>query len=108
MQDMDDGPQMGAADDSLVRRDQLPLPSRYVEPRTSTEARLAAIWASALTMDRVGMDDRYFDLGGDSFLATVIFTMIAEEFAIDIPMAILAETPTIASLAPRIDTLIVK
>ena len=108
MQDMDDGPQSGAVDDTIVRRDQLPLPNRYVEPRTQTEARLATIWASALTMDRVGMDDRYFDLGGDSFLATVIFTMIAEEFAIDIPMAVLAETPTIASLAPRIDALIGK
>lgn len=97
---------MTIPDDSLVKRDELPLPREYVEPRTPTEARLADIWASVLTMDRVGVEDRYFDLGGDSFLAAVIFTMIEEHFQIEIPMAILADAPTIAALASKLDGLI--
>ena len=93
-------------DRSLVRRAQLPLRSGYVAPRTPTEARLAAIWTEALSMDRVGVEDRYGDLGGDSFLAVVIFTMISEAFEIDVRLTLLGQAPTIAALAPRIEALI--
>jgi acyl carrier protein len=93
-------------DRSLVRRAQLPLRSAYVAPRTPTEARLAAIWTEALSMDRVGVEDRYGDLGGDSFLATVIFTMISDAFQIDVRLTLLAQAPTIAALAPRLEALI--
>jgi acyl carrier protein len=96
----------GLPDQSLVRREQLPLPRPYVAPRTRTEEQLAEIWRSALSMDRVGVEDRYSDLGGDSFLATAIFSMIEQEFRISFPMAILAEGPTIAQLAPKIDLLL--
>jgi hypothetical protein len=54
-------------------------------------------------MDRVGVEDGYFDLGGDSFLATTIFHMIKEDFGVAVPMAILVDAPTIAALAPKID-----
>lgn len=93
-------------EESLVRREQLPLPSAYVEPRTATEARLAEIWSTVLSMDRVGVEDSYHDLGGDSFLATVIFGMIEETFRIELPVALLAEAATIAALAQKIDTLV--
>jgi acyl carrier protein len=92
-------------DAGLIKRDQLPLPTRYVGPRTPTEARLAAIWASVLSMDRVGVNDRYHDLGGDSLLATMIFGMIREAFTVEIPIAILVEAASIGELAPRIDAL---
>jgi acyl carrier protein len=92
-------------DGSLVRRELLPLPGRYVAPRTPTEVKLAQIWARVLSMDRVGIDDRYQDLGGDSFLARVIFSEAEATFQLDIPLALLAEAATIAQLAARIDTL---
>jgi acyl carrier protein len=87
----------------LVLREQLPLPRHYVAPRTPTEQRLAQIWRTALSMDRVGVEDRYNDLGGDSFLAMTIFNTIEEIFGVAIPMAVLAEAQTIAALAPKID-----
>jgi len=92
-------------DGSLVRREQLPLPGRYVAPRTATEATLAKIWARALSMDRVGVEDRYQDLGGDSFLAIIIFGEAGSTFQLDIPLTLLAEAATIAQLAARIDAL---
>jgi hypothetical protein len=92
-------------DRSLVRRAQLPLRSAYVAPRTPTEARLAAIWTDALSMDQVGVEDRYGDLGGDSFLAAVIFTMISDAFQIDVRPSFLAQAPTIAELGSRLDDL---
>ncbi len=93
-------------DSSLVRRELLPLPRRYVAPRTPTEEKLAQIWARVLSMDRVGVEDRYQDLGGDSFLARVIFGEAESAFRLDIPLALLAEAATIAQLAGRIDALL--
>jgi acyl carrier protein len=90
----------------LVLREQLPLPLPYVAPRTPTEQRLEDIWRTALSMDRVGVEDSYYDLGGDSFLATTIFSMVEEMFGVAIPMASLVDAPTIAALARKIDGLI--
>jgi acyl carrier protein len=92
-----------ASEESRVLRRQLPLPRPYVEPRTQTERKLAAIWCAILNMDLVGIDDSYNDLGGDSFLATVIFAMIEETFRIKMPLAMLAKAPTVAELARAID-----
>jgi acyl carrier protein len=90
---------------TLIRREQLPLPVPYAAPRTPTERTLAAIWRKALNMDQVGIDDDYNDLGGDSFLAAVIFAEILDLFTVKIPMAALIDAPTIARLAPKVDKL---
>jgi acyl carrier protein len=90
----------------FVRRAQLPLSVPYLAPRTPTEDRLAQIWQSVLSMDMVGVEDEYYDLGGDSFLAAIIFGMIEETFSITIPLAVLVEAPSIAKLAPKVDGLI--
>lgn len=88
---------------SLVRREQLPLPGPYAAPTTPTEQQLEEIWRRVLGMDQVGVNDRYNDLGGDSFLATTIFAMIEETFHVVIPVAALVEASTIAELSKRID-----
>lgn len=92
-----------APEPMLVRRELLPLPRPYVPPRTQTETILAAIWCEVLTMDRIGIEDAYTDLGGDSFLASLIFAMIVERFAVSLPLSILITSPTIAELAARLD-----
>lgn len=95
-----------SSDDTIVPRALFRLALPYIEPRTPTERILAEIWRKALSMDQVGVEDSYFDLGGDSMLAAVIFAETESAFGIAIPMAILTETPTIALLAPKIDDLI--
>lgn len=50
-------------------RDALGLSGPYSEPHTSEEEAVATIWARVLELDRVGMDDDFFDLGGDSLIA---------------------------------------
>ena len=90
----------------VVSRAQLPLPASYVAPQTPTQERLVQIWQTVLSMDVVGVEDDYYDLGGDSFLAAIIFGMITESFSIRIPMGVLMEAPSIAKLAPRIDALL--
>ncbi|MFI2612906.1 amino acid adenylation domain-containing protein, partial [Kitasatospora sp. NPDC018616] len=58
-------------------RKALPAPDRsaesvYVAPRTETEARIAQAWADALGVERVSIEDSFFDLGGDSIRAIVL------------------------------------
>jgi len=90
-------------DPTLVPRDLLPLPKPYSPPRNDTERRIEEIWRTTLSMDCVGIDDDYQDLGGDSLQAAAIFLGIQAEFGIDVPMATLAKAPTIAELALLID-----
>ena len=88
----------------IVRREQLVLLTRpYVAPRTPTEARLAEIWAAELCVDRVGVDDGYVELGGDSLTAAMVFGKIEATMGVRLPMIILNTAPTIAQLALKID-----
>jgi acyl carrier protein len=93
-------------DPPLVLRSQLPLSRPYLAPRTPTENRLADIWRVALNMDSVGVEDDYFDLGGDSLMATVMFCMIQTTFQIDLPVGTLVEASSIAKLAAKVDALL--
>ena len=70
---------------------------------TETERRLAAIWNDVLDFPNIPADANFFDLGGDSLAAVTLFLRISEEFELDLPLAALAQTPTISTLARRID-----
>ena len=48
----------------------------FREPRTDTERRLAALWVKLLEVDRAGLDDHFFDLGGHSLLGVQLITEI--------------------------------
>ena len=74
-----------------------------VEPRTDTERRLAAIWAEVLRLERVYVDDNFFDLGGHSLLATQLATRVREAFSITLPLQRIFEAPTVAALAEVVD-----
>jgi len=74
-----------------------------VEPRSDTERRLAAIWAEVLRLERVFVDDNFFDLGGHSLLATQLATRVREAFSISLPLQRIFEAPTVASLAEVVE-----
>lgn len=76
----------------------------YVAPTTDTERALAQIWASVLGLERVGTDDNFFGLGGDSLLATRIMARVRENFGVVIPLNGLFEAPNIAGQARLIET----
>src|SRR5260370_20912631 len=57
------------------------------------------IWGEFLGVSSIGLDDNYFDLGGDSPLAVQLFTRIDKAFKVKLPLATLLEAPTIADLA---------
>ena len=90
-----------------VDRKALPAPERaaaegYNAPRTPLEELLAGIWADVLGIERVAIDDNFFDLGGHSLLATQIMARIGDSFHLSLPLRELFESPTVAGLAERI------
>lgn len=64
---------------------------------------IAQIWQEALGMPRIGPDENYFDLGGDSYQAIQILAALRERLGRDIPMKLLLEAPTIALLAAALE-----
>ena len=75
----------------------------YVAPRTPAEHTLARLFAEVLELERVGIEDNFFQLGGHSLLATRLISRIRSELAVELPVRALFDTPTIARLAQHID-----
>ena len=70
----------------------------YVAPRTEVEEKLAAIWAEVLGVERVGVNDNFFDLGGDSILGVQIISRAMDAGIQLIPRQIF-QHQTVAKLA---------
>lgn len=70
---------------------------------TQTERQLAMIWAGVLKLDKVGREQDFFGLGGDSLLATNVVLEARRVWNIDITVRVLIDTPVLADLAERID-----
>ncbi|MDH3316091.1 MAG: phosphopantetheine-binding protein [Gammaproteobacteria bacterium] len=92
-----------------VDRKALPAPeysafqlAEYTAPRTVTEEILASIWAEVLGLKRVGVEDNFFDLGGHSLLATKVVSRIRESMGVDLPLLMLFQSPTVATLSKHL------
>jgi amino acid adenylation domain-containing protein len=74
----------------------------YVAPRTPVEESLAAIWAEVLKLPRVGAEDNFFEIGGQSLLATQVMSRIRDAFAVELPVRSLFQHPDLAGLAQAV------
>jgi acyl-coenzyme A synthetase/AMP-(fatty) acid ligase/thioesterase domain-containing protein/acyl carrier protein len=63
---------------------------------------LCEMFADILGVERVGLDDDFFDLGGDSLGVVELVAAISERFGVDIPASLVLDAPTVAELAPRL------
>ncbi|KUI46680.1 hypothetical protein AU198_03705 [Mycobacterium sp. GA-1199] len=94
------------ANGKLDRR-ALPAPEyadvdRYRAPSSPTEEILAGIFAQVLGVERVGVDDSFFELGGDSILAMRVIAMANKSLAAGLAVPTFFEEPTVAQLASRV------
>jgi acyl carrier protein len=71
----------------------------YTAPRTELERDLAGIWADVLHLPRVGVDDDFFALGGHSLVAMRVAARITERLDKAMPLSMIFECPTVATLA---------
>jgi amino acid adenylation domain-containing protein len=76
-----------------------PADGRATQPRSPLEATLAGIWAEVLGLERVGIHDDFFDLGGNSIVAARLAARVRTELKREIPLAAILRAPTIARLA---------
>ncbi len=76
--------------------------ARYRAPASPTEEILAGIYARVLGLERVGVDDSFFDLGGDSLLAMRVIAAVNTSLDAGLAVRTLFDAPTVAQLAPRI------
>ncbi|ABW31356.1 non-ribosomal peptide synthetase [Acaryochloris marina] len=81
------------------------LAETFVAPRNSTETCLVQVFADVLEVKQVGVHDDFFELGGHSLLATKLIARLLKDFQIELAIADLFESPTVAGLAERIESL---
>jgi amino acid adenylation domain-containing protein len=78
----------------------------HVDPRTPVEEELARILGPLLKLDRVGVNDNFFLLGGHSLLGTQLIARVSEAFGVDLTLLKLFDHPTVAGMAEEIENLI--
>jgi amino acid adenylation domain-containing protein len=103
--------QLPISPNGKVDRKALPVPTEtqavpvntYIAPRNPTEEKLAAIWAGALGVPRVGIRDDFFEMGGDSIQAVRLIVKILAAFPECQPsLAVLMKAPTVEQFAPTL------
>lgn len=87
---------------TLELREVHPAP-KPAHPLSPAEERLAAIWMEALGVQPVSPDDHFFDLGGDSLRATILFTILETTLGRPVPSDTLLRAPTLSRMAAVIE-----
>src|SRR5260221_13136019 len=89
-----------------VNRKALPAPegrpelaTTYVVPRDNLEKSIAKIWQELLHVEKVGLRDNFFDLGGNSLLVVQAQARLRDALGFDLPVVKLFQHPTVQSLA---------
>jgi len=78
------------------------LQAQYVAPRSALERVVAGTWGDVLRLDRVGVHDDFFDLGGQSLLATQVASELEVTLGVAVPLQALFTAPTVQALADHI------
>jgi amino acid adenylation domain-containing protein len=94
-----------------VDRKALPVPEQsrpelvieFVAPRTPVEETIAKICSGVLGLERVGVEDNFFEIGGHSLLATQVLSRVKEEFQVELNLRDLFQMPTVAGLAQNVE-----
>lgn len=87
-----------------VDRKALPEPKRlgtrlHIPPQTDMEKAIARIWCEVLHLETVGIEDNFFDLGGDSMAAALMASCLQKQLGGDVSLASFLDNPTVANLA---------
>ncbi|CRK50562.1 hypothetical protein RHCRD62_120083 [Rhodococcus sp. RD6.2] len=91
-----------------VDRKALPAPEfvakQYRAPVTEVEKTVATVIEEVVGVERVGLDDNYFDVGGNSLIATKVVSRLTSELGFEVPLVWLFAEPTTEMFAARIES----
>ncbi len=79
------------------------LETEYVEPTTNLEKEILDEWKNLLGIEKIGVNDNFFDLGGDSLIGTQLVSRMRKTFNVDIPLIAVFENATINGIANLIE-----
>lgn len=99
-----------------VDRSELPLPAdgnilrdeNFISPRNPAEEQIAAIIAELLGLERIGVNDNFFLLGGNSLLATQVIARVREGFDVEVSLLNVFDNPTVAGIAAVVEQLVIE
>lgn len=74
----------------------------YEKPETELEQKIADIWSEMVGVEPIGLDDNFFEIGGNSLLASQVIYRMRAELSLDMPIKEFFETPTIREIAEKI------
>ncbi|HEY9852112.1 MAG TPA: AMP-binding protein [Leptolyngbyaceae cyanobacterium] len=74
----------------------------YAPPQTINEIKLAEIWSQVLKIEKIGIHNNFFQLGGDSILAAQIVNRVREAWGVELSFLIFFQQPTVANMAIEI------
>jgi acyl-coenzyme A synthetase/AMP-(fatty) acid ligase/acyl carrier protein len=79
------------------------LSKEYIAPQTEIEITLAAIWEELLHLDKIGVHDDFFNIGGHSLLAKRMASYIERKLLVSVPMQVLFQSTTIKELSKYLE-----
>jgi nonribosomal peptide synthetase DhbF len=73
-------------------------------PRTAPERALAGIFAEVLRVERVGVTDNFFGLGGNSLTAVKLIARVRAEFGVRLPLWVVFQCASVSELAGQVES----
>jgi acyl carrier protein len=104
--------QMPQTPNGKIDRKALPAPDQlaaktaraYVAPENDLESKLVALWCEVLGVDRVGIEDNFFDIGGHSLLVVKLHRRLRAELSSSVALTDLYRFPTVRSLVTQLSS----
>nr|WP_322712411.1 SDR family NAD(P)-dependent oxidoreductase [Nostoc sp. ChiSLP03a]MDZ8213673.1 SDR family NAD(P)-dependent oxidoreductase [Nostoc sp. ChiSLP03a] len=87
-----------AVNSSKLKYPRPELSNDYIAPRNKNEQKLVEIWQEVIGIERIGIYDNFFDLGGDSLIGIQLMTIVNKAFNSNLSIAKLYECPNIGSM----------
>ena len=79
------------------------LEIEIVSPRNEIEATLVKIWSEVLNCETIGIENNFFDLGGNSLSASQMLARVVEQFSVNLPLKLIFEAPTISEFVLHLE-----